>query len=87
MKTNVGLWIDHRRAVIVRVTDKAEKTIIRDADAILIVGPGEAKSELKTRLESEALGGRIAVIETADKLTERQLAAKVRKHFSQSGGL
>jgi len=130
MKTNVGLWIDHRRAVIVSVTDKAEKTRritsdmekhvrfsgrtqdalaedqrdrrfkghlhkfydrvvshIRDADAILILGPGEAKSELKTRLESEALGGRIAGIETADKLTERQLAAKVRKHFSQSGGL
>jgi hypothetical protein len=87
MKTNVGLWIDHRRAVIVSVTDKAEKTIIREADAILILGPGEAKSELKTRLESEALGGCIAGIETADKLTERQLAAKVRKHFSQSGGL
>ncbi len=56
---------------------------IRDADAILILGPGEAKVELKTRLESEALGGRIAGIETVDKLTERQLAAKVREHFSQ----
>ncbi len=60
---------------------------IRDPDAILILGPGEAKVELKARLESEALGGHIAGIETVDKLTERQLAAKVREHFSQSGGL
>jgi stalled ribosome rescue protein Dom34 len=126
MTNTVGVWIDHRKAVIVSVTDKAEKTrriisdmekhvrfsgrtqdglaedqrdrrftghlhkyydkvvsSIRDADSILILGPGEAKVELKTRLESEALGGRIAGIETVDKLTERQLAAKVRQHFSQ----
>jgi stalled ribosome rescue protein Dom34 len=56
---------------------------IRDADSILILGPGEAKAELRTRLEGEALGGRIAGIETVDKMTDRQLAAKVRQHFSQ----
>jgi hypothetical protein len=124
MKNNVGLWIDHRMAVIVRLTGKAEKTrriishmekhvrfsggaheasaenqrdkrfsghlhkyydnvvsCIRDADSILILGPGEAKVELKTRLESEGLGGRIAGIETVDKMTDRQLAAKVRSYF------
>ena len=32
---------------------------IRDADSILIFGPGEAKGELKKRLESKGLGGRV----------------------------
>ena len=126
MKTNVGVWIDHRKAVIVSLRDEEEtvrKVVsgmekhvrysghaaegsgedqrdmrfaghlhkyyqkivsrIRDADAILILGPGEAKGELKTCLEGEALGGRIVGIETVDKMTDRQIAAKVREHFSQ----
>ena len=33
--------------------------VIRDAQAILILGPGEAKGELKKRLERDKLGGRI----------------------------
>jgi len=124
MKTYVGLWIDHRKAVIVALRDKEENVSevpsgmekhvrysgqasegagedqrdmrfaghlhkyyekivsrIRDADAILILGPGEAKGELKTCLEGEALGGRIVGIETVDKMTVRQIAAKVRQHF------
>jgi hypothetical protein len=124
MKGKVGLWIDHRQAVIVSLSDKAGKTrriishmekhvrysggaqeasaedqrdrrftghlhkyydkvvsCIRDADSILILGPGEAKVELRTRLEDRALGGRIAGIETVDKMTDRQLAEKVQKHF------
>jgi len=118
------VWIDHRKAVIVSLTDKVEKTrqiishmekhvrysgaaqegsaedqrdsrfaghldkyyekvvsCIRDADSILILGPGEAKVELRTRLESEALGGRVIGIETVDKMTDRQIAARVRQHF------
>ena len=54
---------------------------IREADSILILGPGEAKVELKKRLEGEALGGRIVGIETVDRLTDRQIAAKVRQRF------
>jgi hypothetical protein len=54
---------------------------IRDAEAILIFGPGEAKGELKKRLERDNLGGRIVGIETADKMTDRQIAAKVREYF------
>ena len=54
---------------------------IRDAEAILIFGPGEAKYELKKRLERNNLGGRIASIETVDKMTDRQIAAKVRQYF------
>jgi len=125
MKSEIGLWIDHRQAVIVVVTDTGEETIriisnmekhvrfssgssedgsqedvrdrqfgnhlngyydeviavIRDADAIQIFGPGEAKGELEKRLEHEGLKGRIVDIETADKMTDRQIAAKVRQHF------
>jgi hypothetical protein len=56
---------------------------LRDAEAILIFGPGEAKDELKTRLESQKLGERIVGIETDDKMTDRQIAAKVRQHFQK----
>ncbi|MDH4011763.1 MAG: hypothetical protein OEU55_13655 [Desulfobacterales bacterium] len=102
MKTKVGLWIDHRKAVIVAVTDTGEEikliiskvekqprrpggirsttpyesqqvpaddsrqkkftghlniyydavtACIRDAESILIFGPGEAKGELQKRIE------------------------------------
>ena len=54
---------------------------IREADSILIFGPGEAKGELAKRLEGENLAGKIVGIEAADKLTERQIAARVREHF------
>lgn len=54
---------------------------LRDAESILIFGPGEAKGELKKRLASKGLAGHIVGIETADKMTERQIAAKVRRTF------
>jgi hypothetical protein len=54
-----------------------------DAESILIFGPGEAKGELKKRLKGSDLGGRIAGVETVDKMTDRQIAAKVRRHFAQ----
>jgi len=134
MRTKVGLWIDHRKAIVVAITDegeeikliisKVEKQLrrsgdsplkgpyepqqvpagdsrqrtlkghlniyydaviasIRAAESILIFGPGEAKGELKTRLERDNLGGRIVGIETVDKMTDRQIAAKVRQHFAE----
>ena len=125
MKREVGLWIDHRQAVIVILTDEGEETrliksntkkltrfhgasdqessaedmrdrqyadhlsqyydgviaCIRDAESIQIFGPGEAKGELEKRLKSKGLGGHIVCIETVDKMTDRQIAAKVRQHF------
>jgi hypothetical protein len=125
MKREIGLWIDHRKAVIVFVTDKGEETkiiesnmekhvrfsgglsesgqaedvrdrqfnnhlniyyddiiaCIGDAKSILIFGPGEAKGELKKRIERGELKERIVDIETVDKMTDRQIAAKVRDHF------
>ena len=56
---------------------------IRDAESILIFGPGEAKGELEKRLTSKGLGGRVVGIETVDKMTAGQVAAKVRKHFQK----
>ena len=56
--------------------------LIQEADKILILGPGEAKRELEKRMmESGDLATRIAKIEAADKMTERQLAAKVKEFF------
>jgi hypothetical protein len=132
MKTKVGLWMDHRKAVIVVVSDKGEEiklivskvekqrrrsggsplkgpyealqvpaddshereftghlniyydaviACIREAEAILIFGPGEAKGELEKRLASKEFSGRIIGIETVDKMTDRQIAAKVRQRF------
>jgi stalled ribosome rescue protein Dom34 len=53
---------------------------LRDAESILIFGPGAAKGELEKRLASKGLSGRIAGIETVDKMTDRQIAARVRQH-------
>ena len=54
---------------------------LRNAESFIIFGPGEAKGELKTRLAYKGLGGRIVEVATEDKMTERQIAAKVRQHF------
>jgi hypothetical protein len=47
----------------------------------LIFGPGEAKGELEKRIIHEKVRVPIVCIETADKLTDRQIATKVRKYF------
>jgi len=55
---------------------------ISDADQILIFGPGEAKIELKKEFEkSKEFAGKIKKIESADKMTQKQIAAKVRAFF------
>ena len=132
MTKQAGVWIDHRKAVIVILTDEGQKirlvisrserqlrrsgdsplkgsfepqlvpqddrrqrsftgqlnihydaviACIRDAESILIFGPGEAKGELKERLERDNLGGRIVGVETVDKMTDREITARVRLRF------
>lgn len=54
---------------------------ITDAESILILGPGEAKGELRKRLEKDNLGRRTVDMETSDKITDPQIVALVRGHF------
>ena len=124
MNHNVGIWIDHKRAVIVSVSagrvttktlesevgahpryssqqdgggekkyeerhgerlDRYYKEVISQLgqpEALLIFGPGEAKLELKERLNrSKTFSERTVDIETVDKLTDPQIVAKVKEHF------
>ncbi len=52
---------------------------LHNADSIWILGPGEAKGELKTRIESKKLRGHIARVETVDKMTDHEIAEHVRQ--------
>jgi hypothetical protein len=130
MKTHTGLWIDHRRAVIVLPSEENPRVIlsnaerhggridgeqstesfesllvpaddvqdrkfakslktyydeiiacVHDAKSLLIFGPGEAKGEFKKRLEHEKPSSRTVSMVTSDKMTDRQITAKVHDHF------
>ena len=54
---------------------------IRAAESILIFGPGEAKLELKKRLEDLELEDRIVGMETVFKMTDNEIVTKVRQRF------
>jgi hypothetical protein len=132
LKTQAGLWLDHRQAFIVVLSKTGEETkriqsnsetqarrsgepatgrfeyqavpsddsrqreytghlaryydeiisFLRDAGTVLIFGPGEAKGELKKRFEKAKASTRIVTMETDDKMTEPQIIAHVRQHFS-----
>ena len=56
--------------------------VVRNADCLIILGPDEAKGELKRRLVKNKLGARISAVEAMDYATDRQIAAKVRGYFS-----
>lgn len=133
MKKYIGIWVDHRRATIVALTDDKESirviksnvkghfrmkggsrsstpygpqdvsseksvfakymhhinqyyqeivSVLTDADKILIFGPGKAKGELKKEIcKTRNLAPRIVGVETDDKMTEKQIVAKVRKYY------
>jgi hypothetical protein len=132
MTKNIGLWIDHKKAILVIQSEQGEdiqkiesgvgrhvsyrgaphprspysaqyqqgdnqldnkfneqlnkfydKIIaqLRAAEAVLIFGPGEAKGELEKRIAHEKVKVQIVGIETTDKLTDRQIATKVRSYF------
>lgn len=124
MKKGVGLWIDHKKTILVMIAGETEAiteiasnmekhvryagaaqevsgedqrdrqysdhlsryydkviALVRDAGPILILGPGEAKGEFVKRLQRENLDERIVGIETVDKMTDRQIAARVRQQF------
>ena len=52
-------------------------------DAILIMGPGEAKVELKKRLMKTPLGKRIVGVQPADKMTDTQVALQAKQFFAK----
>ncbi len=52
---------------------------LQNAESIWILGPGEAKGELKKRIESKKLRGHIAHVETVDKMTDHEIAEHVRE--------
>jgi|SRR5579872_6329270 len=131
MDDNVGIWIDHRKAVIVSVSaDRVStKTLQSEIDphsrysgragsaegprgeggekkyeehyrqqlgryydevigqlgqpkALLLFGPGEAKLQLKARLDRfKALAHCIVTTETTDKLTDPQIVEKIKDHY------
>ncbi len=132
MKREVGLWIDHTKAIIVIITGEKEETrhvhsnigkyvyfsggsvasplygtcnisekgkqdrefmnfldayyegifsLIRYADSILIFGPGKAKGELERYIQHSLFNGQIVGIESMEKMTDRQIAAKVQQHY------
>jgi stalled ribosome rescue protein Dom34 len=132
MTQKVGLWIDHRKAVVVSLGEgetttrtiesnvgqrvrsqggsraatvyshqgatyepgrdqKYERHLneyydevasaIAGADAILVMGPGEAKTEFGKRLERSGVDRSRVRIETSDKLTEPQIVEKIKVHF------
>lgn len=52
------------------------------ADRIIIVGPGETKNQLHKAMQNRSkLAAKVDLVETADKMTPRQLAARVRDYF------
>jgi hypothetical protein len=55
---------------------------IRSAQRIIILGPGDTKHQLRKYLDrSKEMAGRVIIVETTDKLTEKQLAASVRRFY------
>lgn len=57
----------------------------QSAKSYFILGPGEAKGEFVKRLSATHQNSSDINIETSDKLTDPQLAAKVTSHFAAVG--
>ena len=58
---------------------------LKDAEEVIVFGPGETKGELVKEIKRFRGKGRstvIAGVEPADKMTERQIAARVRSFFA-----
>ena len=54
---------------------------LQDATAVLIMGPGEAKTEFHKHMEKHMPLTKIVNVESADKMTDPQIVAKVRRNF------
>lgn len=55
---------------------------LKDVDSIFIMGPGEAKVEFEKALgKYKAMQKRLVKVEAADKMTKKQMIARVRKFY------
>jgi hypothetical protein len=125
MTKQVGVWMDHRGAVLIFTSANAERRVQMESgvekhervagqsgeappeddhrdrhfadrldkyydevirhlvasEAVFLFGPGEAKGEFQKRMATKGFGARIVAVESADKMTEPQIAAKVREYF------
>jgi hypothetical protein len=131
MSIQVGVWVDHREAILVKLSESGEETIriqsevesqlrrsgddpnekfeplqvpsddvrqnkhtaglnkfydevishLGHAQAILIFGPGEARKELRKRMDVKHPTKSKVDLEVADSMSEAQVVAKVRRHF------
>ena len=58
-------------------------TALKDASAILIMGPGKAKIEFEKAIKkNKSLQKRLLKVEAVDKMTKNQMVAHVRKFYS-----
>ena len=57
---------------------------LRHSDAVLLMGPGEAKGELQKRLEKDGFGKYIVHVQTTDHLTGPQVVQQVRQYFKEN---
>lgn len=54
---------------------------LKHATQILLMGPGEARTEFQKQIHSKEMQARIAASEKCDKMTDPQIAARVREFF------
>jgi stalled ribosome rescue protein Dom34 len=55
---------------------------LTEFDEILLIGPGKSQEELRNMLSDDShFNNKIIKVETADKLTENQLVARVKTYF------
>jgi len=80
---SVDSKIDDRRQHQLREYYQQIIRTVQDARKLLIFGPGEAKGELEKEMsKSKSFVPKVLPLETTDKMTEKQIAAKVRKFFA-----
>jgi hypothetical protein len=78
--TSLNVFNEHLKGYYEKVI-----SYLREAEAVYIIGPGEAKGELKKQMEKDNLDKLITGVETADSMTDPQAAEKIKAHFLHHG--
>ena len=56
-------------------------THLTSTKSIYLFGPGEAKGEFKKRIAKKGLANRVVGVDSADKMTENEMVAKVSRFY------